>query len=384
MIRDCRSKFICLFLLLTAVANAGNVQIAALNPPQVKSQAAKAPARTWNLKDLDLLTLIHQVSEETGKNFIVDPGVKGSVTMISNHPLSPDELYQVFLNILKVHGYTTIEDENAVNIIPMKDSKQTGIPVNFGYRRSGHGRAVVKIIHVEYVPVDELIKVLRPMIPKEGHIAAYKPTNDLIISDEGSNIDKISQIVERLDKSTNNSTEVIRLDYASADEVVNTITQLESNRNAKSSDPLKIAADLRTNSVIISGGHRERLHLRGLISELDRPVGDNGGSTQVIYLKFIRAEDLAPIISDLISNYLDQESSGAGSASSSSQSRSSNDRTSTRGSSRARLGSRISPNTGNSSGDSSLNISQRDIAQGPKSGSAGPAVQWKRLPIQLL
>jgi general secretion pathway protein D len=391
MVRNCLKDY---RLLCTLLMGLSMPQLSFGAELKTDVKPAAQAARVWNLKEVDLLTVIHQVSEETGKNFIVDPQVKGRVTMVSNHALSPDELYQVFLSILHIHGYATVENANAINIVPMTQATSSAIPVESGRQISPNGTVIVKIIPVENVSVDELIKVLRPLVPKEGQILSYPPTNDLIIVDEGTNIEKITKIAATLDKPVEGKTEVVHLKRASAEDIVNTLTQLENARAQQSSDPLKLAADSRTNNVLISGARSDRLRLRGIISELDTAVDGQNGSTQVIYLKYIRAADLAPIVNDLINNYLEQSKKGGGTqpgvaggyaggyaggayggASQQTQQRPSLSAASS-GSGGGGGGGGMGGG-GNSNGAQNSDLRQRDISPGPKSGSVGPAVQWE-------
>ena len=143
---------------------------------------------TLNLKDADINALIGTVAEVTGKNFIVDPRVKGKVTVISSRAMNADEVYQVFLSILKVHGFAVVPSGEVMKIVPDVSAKQDSIP-NVSDETPGRGdEMVTRVIQVDNVAAAQLVPILRPLVPQQGHLAAYPTTNVLIISDRADNI----------------------------------------------------------------------------------------------------------------------------------------------------------------------------------------------------
>ena len=262
-----------------------------------------AESITLNLKNADINALIDTVSDKTGKNFIVDPRVKGKVTVISSQPMDGEELYQVFLSILQVHGFTAVPSGNVIKIIPDASAKQTEIPtVNF--RSPGIGdEMVTRVISLENVSASQLVPILRPLIPQNGHLAAYARTNVLIITDRAANINRLVKIIKRIDLEGDNEIEVIRLEHASASEIVKIITSLEQ-KDAKGTPtagrPI-LVADERTNSILMTGDRSSRIRLRIIISHLDTPL-ESGGNTTVIYLHYAKAKDLVPILTGVSAN----------------------------------------------------------------------------------
>ncbi len=189
-------------------------------------QIAWATSVTLNLKDADLSALIGTVAEVTGTNFIVDPRVKGKVTVVSSKPMESDEVYQVFLSILKVHGYAAVPSGSVVKIVPDVNAKSEGVP-SATDKEPGRGDEVVtRVIEVNNVSAAQLVPILRPLIPQQGHMAAYPGTNVLIISDRAENIERLVSIVRRMDQQSDNEIEVMPLQYASAAEVVRIIAAL--------------------------------------------------------------------------------------------------------------------------------------------------------------
>ena len=249
---------------------------------------------TLNFDNTDINAVIAAISEMTGRNFIVDPRVKGKVTIISHHAMSPDEVYQVFLSVLKVHGFAAIPGDNVIKIVPQVGAKQDAIRTATT-RQSGQGdEFVTRVIDVKYVNASQLVPILRPLVPQQGHLAAYPASNVLVISDSAGNIQRLVKIIRRIDQASGDEIEVLKLEHASASEVVRIITSLKPT-DPKSPDQVKIVADERSNSVLISGDKSGRLRLRTLITHLDTPV-EVGGNTHVIYLKNAVAKNLVPVL----------------------------------------------------------------------------------------
>lgn len=258
--------------------------------------------RRWNLQDVEIKTVIEEVSRVTGKNFILDPAVTGRITMISSTDLTPDETYQVFLSALQVLGYAAIDNGDVVKIVP--DAHARHIAGNIG----GTGDAVVaRVIPIKYVSAAQIVPTLRSMISPNGHLAAYGPSNSLIVADRAANTDRIAAIVAELDVPDADGMEVVKLEYASASEVVSALSHMigGSRRSSEGSTPVTISADDRTNSVLIGGDRARRLQLRGLIADLDIDVA-NEGQTEVVYLKYQKAEDLVPVLANILDSYAAQ------------------------------------------------------------------------------
>jgi general secretion pathway protein D len=263
-----------------------------------------AASVTLNLKDADISALINTVAEITNKNFIVDPRVKGKVTVISSRPMDSDEVYQVFLSILKVHGFAAIPSGAVTKIVPDVNAKQDDIPTATT-REPGRGdEMVTRVVEVKNVAAAQLVPILRPLVPQQGHLAAYPSTNVLVISDRAGNVERLVTIIRRIDQVSDSAVEVIPLQHASAAEVVRVLTSLE---RAGGGGPGKVAgpeggttlvADERTNSVLLGGDKTDRLRLRALISHLDTPL-ETGGNTEVIYLNYAVAKDLVTVLTGL-------------------------------------------------------------------------------------
>ena len=254
---------------------------------------------TLNLQDADIRALISTVSKFTDKNFVIDPRIKAKVTVVSNKPMNKKQVYEVFLSILQVHGFAAVKLGAITKIVPEVNAKQGALRIA-NEKKPGKGdELVTQIIQLDHVPAAQLVPILRPLIPQQGHLAAYNPTNALIITDHGANIQRLLKIISEVDQADNNELEIIKLENASATEMVRILTALQGKSNPKApSAAIKFAADERTNSILISGDRSERLRIRATISHLDTPLED-GGNTHVIYLHYAKAEDMVKILTGL-------------------------------------------------------------------------------------
>jgi len=264
-------------------------------------QASFAQSITFNIRDAEISTVISTIAEVTGKSFIIDPRVKGKATVISSRPMSKDEAYQIFLSLLEVHGFAAIEVGDTIKILPDVSAKQSPTPLS-SRRNPGKGDEVVtQVIDVEYVAAAQLVPILRPLVPQQGHLVAYAPSNVLIISDRAANIQRLVELIRRVDKpSVENEIEVVTLEHASAAEVVrilNTLIQQEAKGpgNKGAIDSRVIVADERTNSILLGGDKDSRIKLRAIIVHLDTPL-ETEGNIRVVYLRYAKAVDLVPVL----------------------------------------------------------------------------------------
>ena len=253
---------------------------------------------TLNLKDADIRALISTVSKFTGKNFIIDPRVKAKVTVVSANTLTPEAVYEVFLSVLQVHGYAAVATGSVIKIVPEVNAKQGPLPLSGAKDIFPADELITKIIRLDHVPASQLVPILRPLVPQQGHLAAYNPTNTLIITDHAGNIKRLLKIIASVDRPDSDELEIIPLKHASASELVRILNSLNTT-TAKDASKVKLAADDRTNSILVNGDRSSRLKMRATISYLDTPLEDGGGNTHVIYLKYAKAENLAKILTGL-------------------------------------------------------------------------------------
>jgi general secretion pathway protein D len=257
--------------------------------PSAWSQQATV---TPNYKEADIRQIVEAVGEVTQKNFIIDPRVNAKVTMLSSTPMTPDAFYEAFLSILQVHGYIAVTSGDLIKIVPDATARQYAGPLGT-LSSAGADDIVTQVVQVHNVGAAQLVPILRPLIPQYGHLAAHPGSNMLIISDRAANVTRMITIVRRIDQSSDEDIEVVRLEHASAAELVRILTTLAQQPRADGVPvTTSLVSDARTNSVLIGGDKTERLRLRALIAHLDTPLED-GGDTQVRYLRYADAEELS-------------------------------------------------------------------------------------------
>ena len=268
---------------------------------------------TVNLKDTDIQEFIEFVADVTGTTIVVDPDVKGKVKVISSNPVSKAELYDLFLSILDVHGYTAVRSGEVIRVIPNKNARSAPVDVISGSSVI-NDEYVTQVIRLENVSAAKLIPVLRPLVPQQAHMAAYAPSNAIIISDIRANIDRITKIIDRMDQSAVKETEIVQLRYGVASDVVEMLKTLEKSRvgeGADANDEASLVADKRTNSVIVTADEMSIERIKGLIDYLDIPL-EQSGNVRVMYLEYADATEVAEVLTRVMQNLarLDDESSG--------------------------------------------------------------------------
>ena len=283
-------------LTALAVACALTWGAAPAQQPQQAAQGQQQTTITPAFRDADLTQIIEAVSQITGKTFIVDPRVRAQVTILSSTPMSPDAFYETFLSILQVHGFVAVPSGNSIKIIPDANARQLPGQADLPDRvNSASDEFITQVIAVRNVSAAQLVPVLRPLIPQYGHLVAYPASNMLIISDRASNVSRMMRIIQRIDQGGDEEIDIVRLENASASEivrVVNALSQGPGQQAEAASVSARLVADDRTNSVLISGEKAQRLRLKALVTHLDTPL-ETGGDTRVRYLNYADAEQIA-------------------------------------------------------------------------------------------
>lgn len=270
----------------------------------VSTKATKISSeKIWNLRNADIRAVISEIARITGKNFIIDPRVQGKISISSGKPMSNKALYQVFLSMLQVTGFAAIPSGDVIKIIPLLDAKTQAPDMLSRLKHPPYGDDImIQVIPVEHVPAEQLVPVLRPLMPQSSNVSAYSPSNMIILSGQANNIKQISRIISQVDTSSANGIDIIPLHHALAMDVVNTLKDLVKTpaTPGAGSAQTSIAADDRSNAILLSGSKTERIKYRLIISRLDKsnPNGDNS-NTQVIYLSYLRAEDVVPILAGI-------------------------------------------------------------------------------------
>lgn len=244
---------------------------------------AQEQETTWrlNLKDADIRAFVTQVADITGYSFVVDPRVKGKVTVLSSAPMNRDEIYDLFLAVLNVHGFTAIPGEEVIKVVQQVDAKQSAESLQ-RFDKTPSEQLITQVIQVDNANALELVPILRPLVAKYGHLAGVAGANALIISDHRSNIQRIEQIVRELDAPPEYEVEVIQLEEAWVGDMVTLLQDLAPGELGGTGDnaakKYSVTADERSNRLILRGDENFREKMRRLIRQLDQPSA-SGGTT---------------------------------------------------------------------------------------------------------
>ncbi|XID74791.1 type II secretion system secretin GspD [Alkanindiges sp. WGS2144] len=272
--------------------------------PLLAALAFPANAQTWkiNLRDADLTAFVNEVADITGKNFAVDPRVKGTVTVISNKALTRDQVYELFLGVLNVNGVVAVPSGNTIKLVPDTNAKGSGTP--FDSRSRVRGELVVtRVIWLANTNPNDLIPAIRPLMPQYAHLAAIPGTNALIISDRAENIEQIEKLVRTLDGTGEDDVEAVALKNSQAEEIIGLVDAMSAtgaSRDVRGSR-VRLIADARSNRLLIKGDVQSRKRIRDLVEMLDVAPADRLGGLRVFRLRHASAKNLAQMLQGLVS-----------------------------------------------------------------------------------
>ncbi len=295
------------FVLVASASAAGAQEPAATQTPEIRKGEV-----LFNFQRADIEAVVKTVSQMTGHNFIIDPRVKGKITIISARPVSKAAAYQIFLSAIKAQGFTAVTSPGgAVRIVPVAEGKQNA-DVSTGPRPFGGEQMASHVVVVQHGQATQMVPLLRPLMAPTSQLSAYAPANALIITDYADNIRRLLQLIEDIDQPAASEVTVIPLEHASALDIADLVSRLatvEQRAAAPGQQPgqaqigaerFSIVPDLRTNSLLVRTDNPGRLsQLRSLIEKLDVPAKP-GGQTRVVYLKNADAKQLVEILRGLL------------------------------------------------------------------------------------
>lgn len=254
-----------------------------------------------NFKGTEITEFINIVGKNLNKTIIVDPQVRGRINVRSYEMLNEQQYYQFFLNVLEVYDFSVVEMKSGVlKVVRQKDAKMSNIPV-VGDNNSGIGdEMVTRVVQVKNVSVRELAPLLRQFTDQAGggHVVNYDPSNVIMMTGQAEVVNRLVDIIQRVDKAGNQDIEIIRLSFASAAEVVRILENIYKKQGQGDQPEFlipKIVADERTNSVIVSGELQARQRVSEIVKRLDAEQ-ESQGNTRVYYLKYAKAEDLVKVL----------------------------------------------------------------------------------------
>lgn len=259
-----------------------------------------------SFKGTDINEFINTVGRSLNKTIIIEPNVRGKINVRSYETFNDEQYYQFFLSVLEVYGYAIVEmDNNILKVIKDKDAKAAAIPVIDANETGTGDEMVTRIVPVYNVPVRELTPILRQLNDNSGggNIVAHDASNVIMLTGRAAKVNRIVEMIRRVDKQGDQDVVVVKLKFASAPELVRIIEQIISNSAAtksKSSNQLtpKLVADERTNSVVVSGEKRARDRAVNLVKRLDNEQ-ESSGNTKVVRLKYAQAKEVAQVLTSV-------------------------------------------------------------------------------------
>ena len=269
------------------------------------SPSASQQEESWtiNLKGADIREFIDQVAQISGQTFVVDPRVKGQVSVVSNSPLTLTEVYQLFLSVMATHGFSVITQGDQARIVPNAEAK-----ADADAGRKAPDRLETRLIQVQHGSAIELIPLIRPLVPQYGHLAAISSANAIIISDRTANIERIEDLLRQLDQKGQSDYSVLNLQHAWVMDTAEVLRNAADRGQAKGTSGTQVIADGRTNRLIVLGPPAARAKLVALAQSLDTPTS-RSANTRVIRLRHGDAKSLAETLGE-ISEKLKPETGG--------------------------------------------------------------------------
>ncbi|MCX5465988.1 type II secretion system secretin GspD [Alcaligenes parafaecalis] len=252
---------------------------------------------TLNFVDAELDGVVAALARFTGQNFIVDPRVKGQLTLVSEVPVDARTAYEMLLSALRMQGFAVLRNGKVSRVVPEAEARQQGGAVRAaGAGASGSGELETRVFTLRYENATALVPVLRPMISPNNPINAYPSNNTLVVTDYGDNLDRIAQVIAGIDTPAGLNTDIIPIDYGVALDVAALASQMLDTPGNDVAQRITVVADPRSNSVLVRAGSPARLDLaRDLIRRIDSPES-NKGNLHVVYLRNAQAVQLAEVL----------------------------------------------------------------------------------------
>ncbi len=264
------------------------------------SSHAFAEKVTMNFKNADIRAFIEFVSGFSGKNFLVDNRVKGSVTIVSPTPIDEDQAYEVFLSVLEVNGFATVDSGSVVKIVPRAESKQKSVKVRESGRAPRNDEVMTQVLRLKYADAQQLVALLRPLISPNSHLVAYPRGNMLLLTDSASNIRRIQSILKLVDRQDAVGVQLFPLKHASADKLAKTLSGLYAKTGPNSPNAIKALAHQPGNILIVVAAPQMINEVAAVIHKLDVQPKPDSGRLQVRYLKHANATDVAKVLTELV------------------------------------------------------------------------------------
>ena len=253
-----------------------------------------------NYEDVDIKKVTQDIANFSKKTIILDPRVKGKVTIFSNSSLSSDEVWDVYLRTIQVNGFSALNDENFVRIVPENEATRDQ---NSG--ESG-GEFITRVIELKNRSSVELLPLIKPIAGRQANVSSIASINSLLVVDRKSNVERITEVVQSLDEDNTASVTIVDLKNLSSVEAVRILEKLKSQNNPTINNFVAISFSA-SNSVIVSANSITTNIIKETLQQLDDDAISEG-SVAVIYLKYANAEEVAGIVSSIASRFISSES----------------------------------------------------------------------------
>lgn len=267
-----------------------------------------------NFKNTEITEFINIVGKNLKRTIIVDPNVRGKISVRSYDLLTEDQYYQFFLNVLQVYDFAVVEMPSGIlKVVRSKDAKTSNIPVVQGTPFDGD-EMITRVVPVYNVPVRELAPILRQLNDQAGggNVVSHDPSNVMMLTGRAAVVNRLVEIIERVDKAGDEEVQIVKLKYASASEmvrIVESINKSQGQAKAAGKSAPRVVADDRTNSIIVSGDEKARQRIVNLITRMDQEL-ETSGNTRVIFLNYAKAEDLVKVLQGVSASIQAEENAG--------------------------------------------------------------------------
>ncbi|KNX77437.1 general secretion pathway protein GspD [Pseudomonas sp. 250J] len=263
-----------------------------------------------NFVDADIQAVVRGLSRATGRQFLVDPRVKGQLTLVSEGEVPASKAYGMLLSALRMQGFSVVDVGGVAQVVPQADAKLLGGALVTGDRDAGNGM-VTRTFRLQYENAVNLIPVLRPIVSPDNPINAYPGNNTLVVTDYAENLERVAQILDRVDIPTAIDTDVVAINNGIASDIAGMVNELLDSQGSDSTQKISVLGDPRSNSVVIRSGSPERTQLaRDLIYKLDN-AQNSAGNLHVVYLRNAQADKLAQSLRGLLTGESDSTGNDA-------------------------------------------------------------------------
>ncbi|MGL4716094.1 MAG: type II secretion system secretin GspD, partial [Aeromonas sp.] len=291
------------------ITNGKGGRLATLAAALMMAGSAWATDYSASFKNAEIEEFINTVGKNLNKTIIIEPSVRGKINVRSYDLLNEEQYYQFFLSVLDVYGFAVVPMDNGVlKVLRSRDAKTSAIPVVDGSNPGVGDEMVTRVVPVRNVSVRELAPLLRQLNDNAGggNVVHYEPSNVLLITGRAAVVNRLVEVVNRVDRAGDQDVDIIKLKFASAGEMVRLVSNLNKDGSPQGGTASlllspKVVADERTNSVVVSGEPKARARIIQMVRQLDRDL-QSQGNTRVFYLKYGKAKDMVDVLKGVSSS----------------------------------------------------------------------------------